>query len=161
LVGVVAVGTAVGAVVASVRMKLDAATKVIPLGVAMGLLVTGMNVIDNLYVAVPFLILLGGLGGFLVVPMNALLQHRGHSLMGAGRSIAVQNFNEQTCILVLGGLYAGSTELGLSAYGAITTFGLLVASLMFLIGRWHQRNVVNHPAEIKRLMEAARAESHH
>jgi MFS transporter, LPLT family, lysophospholipid transporter len=161
LVGVVAVGTAVGAVVASVWMKLDAATKVIPLGVTMGLLVTGMNVIDNLYVAVPFLILLGGLGGFLVVPMNALLQHRGHSLMGAGRSIAVQNFNEQACILVLGGMYAGSTELGLSAYGAITTFGLLVASLMFLIGRWHQRNVAKHPAEIKRLMEAARAESHH
>jgi hypothetical protein len=58
-----------------------------------------MNFIDNVWLAVPFLILLGGLGGFLVVPMNALLQHRGHNLMGAGRSIAVQNFNEQACIL--------------------------------------------------------------
>jgi LPLT family lysophospholipid transporter-like MFS transporter len=55
--------------------------------------------IDNVWVAAPFLILLGALGGFLVVPMNALLQHRGHNLMGAGRSIAVQNFNEQACIL--------------------------------------------------------------
>src|SRR3989344_1532157 len=60
--------------------------------------------------AVPFLIVLGGLGGFLVVPMNALLQHRGHNLMGAGRSIAVQNFNEQACILLLGLMYAGLTN---------------------------------------------------
>jgi LPLT family lysophospholipid transporter-like MFS transporter len=72
---------------------------VIPLGIAMGLLVILLNFIDNVWLAVPFLILLGGLGGFLVVPMNALLQHRGHNLMGAGRSIAVQNFNEQACIL--------------------------------------------------------------
>ncbi|HRH29690.1 MAG TPA: lysophospholipid transporter LplT, partial [Aquabacterium sp.] len=80
LVGVVAVGTAVGAVVASVWMRLDGATKVIPLGVAMGLLVIGMNFIRDLDVAIPFLIIVGGLGGFLVVPMNALLQHRGHNL---------------------------------------------------------------------------------
>src|SRR5690606_21282998 len=99
LTGVLAVGTAVGAVVASARMRLDIATRVIPLGVAMGLLVVCMNFVGNVWVAIPFLMLLGGLGGFVVVPMNALLQHRGHNLMGAGRSIAVQNFNEQACIL--------------------------------------------------------------
>ena len=84
LTGVVAIGTAVGAVVASMRMRLDAATKVIPLGIAMGLLLILMVFIDNIWLAIPFLILLGGLGGYLVVPMNALLQHRGHNLMGAG-----------------------------------------------------------------------------
>jgi hypothetical protein len=99
LVGVVAIGTAVGAVIASMRMRLEQATKVMPMGIGMGLLVIGMNFIDNVWVAAPFLVLLGGLGGFLVVPMNALLQHRGHNLMGAGRSIAVQNFNEQACIV--------------------------------------------------------------
>ncbi|TXH53899.1 MAG: lysophospholipid transporter LplT, partial [Burkholderiaceae bacterium] len=109
LTGVVALGTAVGAIVASVRMKLDRATTVMPLGIAMGILVIAMNFIDNVWVAAPFLVLLGGLGGFLVVPMNALLQHRGHNLMGAGRSIAVQNFNEQACILGLGALYSFST----------------------------------------------------
>ena len=93
LVGVVAIGTAVGAVAASLRMRLEHAVNVIPLGIAMGLLVILLNFITNVWVAAPFLILLGGLGGFLVVPMNALLQHRGHNLMGAGRSIAVQNFN--------------------------------------------------------------------
>ena len=160
LVGVVAIGTAAGAVVASLRMRLDQATWVIPLGIVMGLLVLGMNFITQLWVAVPFLILLGALGGFLVVPMNALLQHRGHNLMGAGRSIAVQNFNEQACILVLGGLYAGMTMLGLSAFGAISIFGVLVAGLMWLIRRWHQRNCVNHRVEVDHLLALARSDRH-
>src|SRR5512134_2160952 len=133
LVGVVAIGTAVGAVVASWAMRLDSATRVIPLGVAMGVLVIGLNIIREPWVAAPFLVLLGAAGGFLVVPMNALLQHRGHNLMGAGRSIAVQNFNEQACILGLGAFYAGMTKFGLSAFAAITIFGLVVAGIMELI----------------------------
>ncbi len=161
LVGVVAIGTAVGAVVASVWMKLESATKVIPLGVTMGLLVILMNAIRDLQVAVPFLIIVGGLGGFLVVPMNALLQHRGHNLMGAGRSIAVQNFNEQACILLIGGLYALSTKMGMSAYGAITCFGLVVASLMTVIGLWHRRNAVAHKVEVDRLLAIARSDPNH
>jgi LPLT family lysophospholipid transporter-like MFS transporter len=161
LVGVVAVGTAVGAVVASVRMKLDQATSVMPLGIGMGLLVILLNFIDNVWVAAPFLVLLGGLGGFLVVPMNALLQHRGHNLMGAGRSIAVQNFNEQACILSLGGIYSLSTGLGLSAFGAITGFGLLVAGFMWLIKIWHARNLAHHRDEVEHLLEIARNDNHH
>jgi MFS family permease len=161
LVGVVAIGTAVGAVVASLRMRLEHATRVMPLGIGMGVLVILLNFIDNVWLAAPFLVLLGGLGGFLVVPMNALLQHRGHNLMGAGRSIAVQNFNEQACILGLGGLYSLSTGLGLSAFGAITGFGLVVAGNMWLIQRWHQANCVNHPEEIDRLMTIARNDNLH
>ena len=160
LVGVVAIGTAAGAVVASLRMRLDQATRVIPLGIAMGLLVLGMNFITHLWIAVPFLILLGALGGFLVVPMNALLQHRGHNLMGAGRSIAVQNFNEQACILGLGALYAGMTMLGLSAFGAISIFGVLVAGLMWLIRRWHQQNCIHHRVEVDHLLALARSDQH-
>jgi LPLT family lysophospholipid transporter-like MFS transporter len=160
LVGVVAIGTAVGAVVASMKMKLDKATAVIPLGVAMGLLVLGMNFLRDIGPTVPFMILLGGLGGFLVVPMNALLQHRGHSLMGSGRSIAVQNFNEQACILLLGGMYSGLTKSGLSAYGAITAFGLFVAGAMCLIGLWHRRNLVTHKDEVTRLLDLARNDGH-
>lgn len=158
LVGVVAIGTAVGAVLASVMMRLDQAVRVMPLGIAMGVLVIGMIVIKSLWVAVPFLIVLGGLGGFLVVPMNALLQHRGHNLMGAGRSIAVQNFNEQACILALGALYTGLTRWGLSAFGAITIFGLLVAGVMAWIWRWHQSNTVRHADEVQRLMALARSD---
>jgi MFS family permease len=160
LVGVVAIGTGVGAVVASVLMRLDRATSVIPLGIAMGLLVIGMVVIRDVWVAAPFLMVLGGLGGFLVVPMNALLQHRGHNLMGAGRSIAVQNFNEQACILGLGAFYVGMTKFGLSAFGAITAFGLVVAGTMELIRRWHARNVVLHLDEVERLLAIARSDKH-
>jgi MFS transporter, LPLT family, lysophospholipid transporter len=141
LVGVVAIGTAAGAVLASIKVNLTQATRVIPLGIAMGVLVIFMNTITHVEVARPFLILLGGLGGFLVVPMNALLQHRGHELMGAGRSIAVQNFNEQLCILGLGLAYSQATEWGLSAFGAIAAFGVLVAGTMWLIWKWYQRNL--------------------
>ena len=161
LVGVVAIGTAVGAVIASMRMKLDMATRVMPLGIAMGVLVVLMNFIDNVWVAAPFLILLGGLGGFLVVPMNALLQHRGHNLMGAGRSIAVQNFNEQACILGLGAFYSLSLKLGLSVFGAIITFGLVVAGIMWIIRRWHQRNCINYRDEVNHLLDIARHDTHH
>jgi MFS transporter, LPLT family, lysophospholipid transporter len=161
LVGVVAIGTAVGAVAASLRMRLDQATNVIPLGIAMGLLVIVLNFISNVWLAAPFLVLLGGLGGFLVVPMNALLQHRGHNLMGAGRSIAVQNFNEQACILGLGGFYTLSTSFGLSAFGAITVFGVVVAGNMWLIQRWHARNLKRFPADVAHLLEIARNDNLH
>jgi len=162
LVGVVAIGTAVGAVAASLKMKLDTATRLMPLGIAMGGLVLAMNFITNVWVAAPFLIMLGAIGGFLVVPMNALLQHRGHNLMGAGRSIAVQNFNEQACILALGGLYSFSTGMGLSAFAAITGFGLLVGGLMWWIKKWHESNTVHHADEVNRLLDIARSDdSHH
>lgn len=161
LVGVVAIGTAVGAVLASLYTRLDSATKVIPLGILMGLFVVFMIFINSVYLAIPFLILVGGLGGFLVVPMNALLQHRGHNLMGAGRSIAVQNFNEQICILLLGGLYTLSAGLGLSTYGAIAAFGFLVAGVMVAIYIWHARNCVRHPEQIAYLLSIARDDENH
>jgi MFS family permease len=160
LQGVVIVGTAAGAVLASVVMRLDRATSVIPLGIGMGLVVIAMNMIHTLWLAVPFLILLGGFGGFLAVPMNALLQHRGHNLMGAGRSIAVQNFNEQAAILGFGAFYTGLTKLGLSSAGAIMMFGLLVAGTMWLIRRWHLRNCTEHRDEVQRLLAIARSDRH-
>jgi len=160
LVGVVAIGTAAGAIVASIGMRLDQATKVIPFGIAMGVLVLGLNLITNVWVAAPFLILLGAIGGFLVVPMNALLQHRGANLMGAGRSIAVQNFNEQACILALGAFYTGMTRFGLTAFVSIGVFGVLVAATMWLIRRWHQSNLVRHHDELEHLLAIARRDKH-
>ena len=160
LAGVVSVGVAVGAVWASMRMRLDKATGVIPLGILMGVLVIGLNLIRDVWVAVPFLMMLGLAGGYLVVPMNALLQHRGHNLMGAGRSIAVQNFNEQACILGLGAFYTLMTKFNLSAFTAIAVFGGVVAGVMELIRRWHQRNCVVHRDEVERLLAIARSDRH-
>jgi MFS transporter, LPLT family, lysophospholipid transporter len=161
LSGVVALGTAVGATVASFKMRLDMATSVMPLGIVMGLLVILMNFIGNVWVAAPFLILLGAIAGFMVVPMNALLQHRGHNLMGAGRSIAVQNFNEQACILGLGAFYSLSAGMGLSAFGAITGFGVVVASVMAVIQRWHRNNCTQHREEVEHLLRVARHDNLH
>ena len=81
--------------------------------------------------------------------------------MGAGRSIAVQNFNEQACILGLGALYSFSTGMGLSAFAAITIFGVIVAGCMWLIMRWHARNSVVHAHELERLLEIARRDDLH
>ena len=107
-----------------------------------------------------FQVLLGAVSGFMVVPMNALLQHRGHNLMGAGRSIAVQNFNEQACILGLSALYAVMTKFGVTPFGVITTLGLGVALIMWGIRRWHQRNCVLHVDEVERLLAIARSDKH-
>ncbi|MBX9836184.1 MAG: lysophospholipid transporter LplT [Burkholderiaceae bacterium] len=161
LTGVVAIGTAAGAILASMRMRLDIATRVIPLGIAMGVLLVLMVFINSIWVAVPFLIVLGGLGGYLVVPMNALLQHRGHNLMGAGRSIAVQNFNEQAAILGLGLLYSLSLKLGLSVFGAITVFGVVVAGAMWLIRFWHLYNCKYHRGAVTHLLRIARRDKQH
>jgi MFS family permease len=161
LSGVVALGTAIGAVVASMHTRLDRATGVIPMGIVLGVLVIAMNFINNVWVAAPFLVVLGALAGYMVVPMNALLQHRGHNLMGAGRSIAVQNFNEQACILGLGAFYSLSAGMGMSAFGAITAFGVVVAGVMVIIRRWHARNCIVHKDEVEHLLEIARHDNVH
>ena len=160
LVGVVAIGTAAGAVMASMSMRLDRATRVIPLFILMGVLVVAMNLIHSVRVAAPFLVALGVIGGYIVVPMNALLQHRGHNLMGSGRSIAVQNFNEQACVLGIGALYTGLTRLGLSVFGAIAVFGLFTALVSLLVAAWHRYNLAHHRDEVEALLEIARRDKH-
>ncbi len=140
LQGVVAIGVAIGAIVAARYITLRKSVRVIPLGIAMGLIVLVMNFVNQLWLAIPLLILIGGLSGFFVVPMNALLQHRGHILMGAGHSIAVQNFNENLSILVMTGLYYLMIKMDVSIYWVLTLFGLFVSGLMYLIRQRHLAN---------------------
>lgn len=140
LQGVVALGIAIGAVAAARFVSLRQSVKVIPLGIAMGGVVMAMTVARDLWIAIPLLILIGGLAGFFVVPMNALLQHRGHILMGAGHSIAVQNFNENLSILTMLALYAVLVSFDVHVYAVIVLFGLFVAVIMALIRQWHLHN---------------------
>jgi len=160
LLVLVGLGTAAGAVIASVSVRLVHATRVILLGVALGLAVIAINAMHSVWIAGAFLTLLGAIGGYMVVPMNALLQHRGHNLMGSGRSIAVQNFNEQAAILGVGALYAGLTRAGLHVYTSITIFGVFVAVMSLLIYRWHRSNRVQHREEVEKLLEIARCDNH-
>ena len=161
LQGFCAFGIALGAVLASLRVRLDHAVKVIPLGIAMGLLVILMDAVRNVWLAVPLIVLIGGLAGFFVVPMNALLQHRGHHLVGAGRSIAVQNFNENISILVMIALYSLLLAAGLSIYWVIVLFGLFVAGTMAMVLVWYRHNHRTHPEQIDKLLAFARTETGH
>jgi LPLT family lysophospholipid transporter-like MFS transporter len=141
LQGVCAIGIAIGSVVAARFVPLRRAVDVVPVGIAMGLIVIAMNLATTVSVAIPLMILIGALAGFFVVPMNALLQHRGHILMGAGHSIAVQNFNENLSILVMLGVYAGLMKANFSIYTVVVIFGLFVSSTMVLVRRRHLHNL--------------------
>lgn len=143
LQGICAVGIAVGAIIAAKMVPLHKAVNVVPVGIAMGFIVIAMNFVNSLYIAIPLLMLIGGLAGFFVVPMNALLQHRGHILMGAGHSIAVQNFNENLSILAMLGLYALLIRLDLSIYWVIAMFGLFVSLSMMLVRKRHLYNLTH------------------
>jgi hypothetical protein len=154
-----AVGVAGGAVWAASRIPLKQSLKVLPYGVVMGLVVCVMAIyhIDmippivlvefdkmkltlNLIPPYALLILVGWLAGYFVVPMNALLQHRGHVLLSAGHSIAVQNFNENLSVLSMLMLYALLIWLDVPVPYVITGFGLSVSIIMILIMRRHARN---------------------
>jgi MFS family permease len=141
LQGITAIGIAAGAVIAAKTIPLHHAVKVLPVGIAMGIITIGMTFVHDVYVAMAMMTTIGALAGFFVVPMNALLQHRGHILMGAGHSIAVQNFNENLSILAMLGIYALLIKLDFSIYTVITLFGVFVAVTMALVRERHQRNV--------------------
>ncbi|MGH8725209.1 MAG: lysophospholipid transporter LplT [Burkholderiales bacterium] len=161
LQGVSAMGIAAGAVLASLWVALDRSVRVIPLGIAMGLIVIAMIFVSQVWLAMVLMVVIGGLAGFFVVPMNALLQHRGHHLVGAGRSIAVQNFNENTSILVMIALYSLLLNVGYSIHVVIVVFGLFVAGTMTVVQLWYWGNHRRHREEIDRLLAFARAEDPH
>lgn len=158
LQAIVAVGVAVGAVYAAARIPLKKSLTVLPMGVAMGVLVTLMAFYSrglmpdirfqlgaytlHLYmlIAYIFLMLVGAFSGYFVVPMNALLQHRGHVLLSAGHSIAVQNFNENLSVLLMLSLYAVLIRFDVPVSIVIVMFGSAVCLTMWLVMRLHANN---------------------
>ena len=154
-----AVGVAGGAVYAAWRIPLRKSLTVLPYGIAMGLVVCVMAIYNsdmlpdtsifsvgklqvslNLLPAYFLLILVGWLAGYFVVPMNALLQHRGHVLMSAGHSIAVQNFNENISVLVMLLIYSLLIWLDLPIQFVIIGFGITVSLIMWLVIKRHAKN---------------------
>ncbi|KIF79859.1 lysophospholipid transporter LplT [Noviherbaspirillum autotrophicum] len=140
LQGIFAIGVALGAGAAARVVPLRKSLTVMPLGVAMGLLVMTMTMVHSVWIAYPLLVLIGALSGYFVVPMNALLQHRGYVLMSAGHSIAVQNFNENMSVLTMLMLYAMMVKLNLNVNIVIILFGLFVSGTMLLTMRRHANN---------------------
>ncbi|MDR9834439.1 lysophospholipid transporter LplT [Herbaspirillum huttiense] len=144
LQGIVAVGVALGAVAAARFVPLKKSLTVMPLGIIMGIVVMLMTTTTSVWVAYPLLVVVGALSGYFVVPMNALLQHRGHVLMSAGHSIAVQNFNENLSVLTMLVLYAFMVRMNLDVNTVIIIFGSFVAGIMYLIMRRHAANQREH-----------------
>jgi MFS family permease len=157
LQGVVAIGIALGAALAARFVPLRGAVRVLPLGVVMGVFVIAMVGVTRLETAIILLTIIGGFAGFFVVPMNALLQHRGHVLMGAGHSIAVQNFNENIGVLVMLALYAVIVHAGLSTNAAIVLFGMFVASAMLLVMWRHRHNLAT--GDLRHLIAVERSDA--
>jgi LPLT family lysophospholipid transporter-like MFS transporter len=138
LQGAVAVGMVAGAIAAARWVPLSRAASVLPLGIAIGALVLSMPLIESVWLAVVVLIATGALSGLLVVPMNALLQHRGNQLMDPGQSIAVQNFNESLASLVLLAVYGALMAGGMSLMPTIVLFGVAVSIAMLAILAWRR-----------------------
>ncbi len=139
LTAMVALGIALGSVFAARYVKLQDSAKVLPAGITMGILVSVMAVVHDWRVACVLLFLIGVVSGYFVVPLNALLQHRGHILIGAGHSIAVQNFNENLGILLMIGAYTLMVKNDLSIYLIVLIFGTFVSLVMTGIYRSHKK----------------------
>jgi len=147
LQSVVALGIAGGAMLAARYVALISSLRVLPVGVAMGLMVPMMTLVSTEAAAYPMLVMIGALAGFFVVPMNALLQHRGYVLLSAGHSIAVQNFNENLNILLMLGLYSLLLHLELPVDAVIFLFGGFVALTMLMVIARHRRNQREYDSE--------------
>lgn len=154
LTAIVAIGIAIGSVIAARFIKIEESTKVLPAGIVMGILMLLMIIIHDVFFASILMLAIGILSGYFVVPLNALLQHRGHELIGAGHSIAVQNFNENLGILVMTGVYGYMLSAKLTfnvslpvvghiySFSGINTiilaFGLFISISMYLITRFYK-----------------------
>ena len=152
LMGIAALGTVLGSIAAA-RVPLKQSLRVLPVGALMGLVVLVMPLIYDEWAVYGLLLLVGILSGFFVVPMNALLQHRGHLLLSAGHSIAVQNFNEQLNILLMVSLYSLMLWLGIAINTVIVMFGLSVAILMYALIQWNQSTLRKDPGLLLRIGE--------
>lgn len=139
LTAIVAIGIALGSMLAARYVRLEDSVKVLPAGIAMGMMVMAMALISDWLLAALALFVIGVLSGYFVVPLNALLQHRGHILIGAGHSIAVQNFNENIGILLLLAAYAGMVGMQLPVNSIVVIFGAFVSLVMAVIYRAYLR----------------------
>jgi MFS family permease len=148
LQGAVAVGVVAGAWAAGRLIRLAQAPRLIWLGVALGLAMPVVAQTRQWWLAAAMLAGVGAIGGLMVVPLNALLQTRGHALLSAGRSIAIQGFNENASILIMLAAYSGLIALDLPILELMTGFGLFIAAFnLWLL--WRHRHTWLRPLPIE------------
>lgn len=159
LQGVVAIGIIFGAIIAAGGISLKNSLKVLPMGIVMGLVIPAMTFVDDIEIAISLLILIGALGGAFVVPMNALLQHRGHVILSAGQSIAAQNFNENLNILLMLSIYSLMIYSELPVNNIIWIFGLFLSLTMSIVLWKYKKNKRTH--NLKKLIGDKRSATMH
>jgi LPLT family lysophospholipid transporter-like MFS transporter len=131
--GVVAIGIAAGAALASAWIRLETVNRALIPGLLLGPLIMFLATVGGLTQAVVLLIGVGLCGGLFVVPLNALLQERGHQTVGAGHAVAIQNLFENLAMLAMIGLYTLSMQAGLTAIQSAIAFGALVLAGLLVI----------------------------
>lgn len=139
LQALVAVGVIAGAALAGRWYKLHAARQVLPMGLLLPALLPVIALTHSFWLALPLMLLVGAAGGILLVPMNALLQHRGRRVLHTGQSIAVQGFNENLSVLLMLGLYSGLLALDLPIWTIMLAFSLVLAGGMYPLLRTARR----------------------
>jgi MFS transporter, LPLT family, lysophospholipid transporter len=139
LMGLVSVGIVVGAGLAAVSVRLEHVNRAILGGLALGPLVVLLAPMHAFAPAAVILMLVGVAGGYFVVPLNALLQERGHETIGAGRTLAVQNFFENLAMLGMAGLYFLAVEAGMNPVAIAYGFGIVVTLGMTALAVWRLR----------------------
>lgn len=135
----VAVGIVVGAGAAAKLVTLETVSRCMPAGILIGVVVAIFSLQHALLPAYALLLLIGMLGGFFVVPLNALLQERGKKSVGAGNAIAVQNLGENSAMLLMLGLYSLAVLVGVPAVAIGIGFGVLFALAIAALWIWQRR----------------------
>lgn len=135
----VAVGIVVGAGAAAKLVTLETVSRCMPAGILIGVVVAILSLQHALLPAYALLLLIGMLGGFFVVPLNALLQERGKKSVGAGNAIAVQNLGENSAMLLMLGLYSLAVLVGVPAVAIGIGFGVLFALAIAALWIWQRR----------------------
>lgn len=139
LMGVVSIGIVIGAALAGAFIKLTHVNRALWGGLLLGPLVMLLAFVTDITTAAVLLVTIGATGGWFVVPLNALLQKRGHDSVGAGHAIAVQNFSENLAMLILVGIYSLAIQLGAPITYAVLSFGVLILLTMCAIA-WMRIN---------------------
>lgn len=135
----VAVGIVVGAGAAAKLVTLETVSRCMPAGILIGVVVAIFSLQHALLPAYALLLLIGMLGGFFVVPLNALLQERGKKSVGAGNAIAVQNLGENSAMLLMLGLYSLAVLVGVPVVAIGIGFGVLFALAIAALWIWQRR----------------------
>ena len=139
LMGVVSVGIVLGAVLASWLIKLEKVNRVLIGGLLLGPLVVALAFVHDLTGSVLLLVAIGASGGFFVVPLNALLQERGHKSVGAGHALAVQNLCENVLMLLFISLYSFVAHAGAPVIPTLAGFGVVIILGMATTAVWRLR----------------------